>query len=245
MSDTRLEGGSRVSSWRAGTPRQRDGLAIWPRVGRGTGAVDLELEILELTETRARRTAPANADEVLFVLEGEGRATLDGVGMDLQPKDGLYLGPGRTLRLEGSTGAPLVLASSRTPAPGDAPSDASPPSGAALRARLAEQAVKTTGDRWYSVLVGKPHGSHRVTQFVGSIPPGRAPEHFHHYEESICILEGEGRMWSGSSSTPIARGHCIYLPKKQPHCLENTGVGPLVLMGVFYPSGSPAVRYDT
>lgn len=245
MSDTHLDGGSRVSQWRDGDPGELGGLKVWPRIGPDRGSVDLSLEILELAEARAHRTTPEAMDEVLFVLEGRGSAALDGDDFELEAGDGLYLPPGRQLRLQGSEGAPLVLASARTPAESTPGRTEPPPTGSGVRVRLADQAVETTGDRGYSVLVGKPQGSHRVTQFVGSIPPGRAPEHFHHYEELICILEGEGRMWSGASSTPIARGSCIYLPKRQPHCLENTGTGPLVLMGVFYPSGSPAVRYDT
>ena len=83
-----------------------------------------------------------------------------------------------------------------------------------------------------------------MTQFVGSIPPGRAPDHFHEYEEVLFILRGEGRMWAGTISTPIEFGSCIYLPRKQVHCVENTGAGELRLLGVFYPAGSPAVRYE-
>jgi len=83
-----------------------------------------------------------------------------------------------------------------------------------------------------------------VTQFVGFIPPGRAPDHFHEYEEVVCILEGQGRFWSGSSSAPVARGSCLYLPRGQPHCLENTGEAPLRIHGLFYPAGSPAIRFE-
>jgi mannose-6-phosphate isomerase-like protein (cupin superfamily) len=97
---------------------------------------------------------------------------------------------------------------------------------------------KLTGDRWYVELIEA-----EVTQFIGGIPPGRAPDHFHLYEEVICILDGEGIMHAGASSTPIAAGSCIFLPRKQRHCVENTGGGELRLLGVFYPAGSPAVRY--
>ena len=96
-----------------------------------------------------------------------------------------------------------------------------------------------TGDRWYRVLIES-----EVTQFVGSIPPGRAPDHFHEYEEVLFILQGEGRMHKGTSSTPVEPGSCIYLPPRQMHCVENTGAGELRLLGVFYPAGSPAVRYE-
>jgi mannose-6-phosphate isomerase-like protein (cupin superfamily) len=80
-------------------------------------------------------------------------------------------------------------------------------------------------------------GSAQVTQFVGSIPPGRAPDHFHLYEEVLFILKGEGRMWAGETNTPVVPGSCIYLPKGQVHCVENTGEGELRLLGVFYPAG--------
>jgi mannose-6-phosphate isomerase-like protein (cupin superfamily) len=101
-----------------------------------------------------------------------------------------------------------------------------------------------TADRWYRVLVDDEIGSEQVTQFVGSIPPGRAPDHFHEYEEVLFILCGEGRMWAGETNTPIGPGSCIYLPRRQVHCVENTGSGELRLLGVFYPAGSPAVRYE-
>ena len=100
-----------------------------------------------------------------------------------------------------------------------------------------------TGDRWYREVINEDAGSTQVTQFVGGIPPGRAPDHFHLYEEVICILGGEGIMHAGASSTPVNPGSCIFLPIRQRHCLENTGSGELRLLGVFYPAGSPAVRY--
>ena len=110
--------------------------------------------------------------------------------------------------------------------------------------RLADRQPQSTADRWYRVLVDDEIGSTQVTQFVGSIPPGRAPDHFHNYEEVLFILKGEGRMWAGQTNTPIAPGSCIFLPKGQVHCVENTGEGELRLLGVFYPAGSPSVRYD-
>ena len=110
--------------------------------------------------------------------------------------------------------------------------------------KLSDRRALPTADRWYRVLVDEEVGSEQVTQFVGSIPPGRAPDHFHEYEEVLFILRGEGRMWAGENNTPIGPCSCIYLPRRQVHCVENTGTGELRLLGVFYPAGSPAVRYD-
>ena len=110
--------------------------------------------------------------------------------------------------------------------------------------RLTDRAAIPTADRWYRVLVDDEVGSTEVTQFVGSITPGRAPDHFHQYEEVLFILRGEGRMWAGQTNTAIGPGSCVYLPRKQVHCVENTGTDELRLLGVFYPAGSPSVRYE-
>ena len=82
-----------------------------------------------------------------------------------------------------------------------------------------------------------------MTQFIGVMPPGRAPNHFHRYEEVLFILRGKGRLWAGETPVPIESGTYIFLPRAQPHCVENTGSDELRLLGVFYPAGSPAVRY--
>jgi mannose-6-phosphate isomerase-like protein (cupin superfamily) len=105
--------------------------------------------------------------------------------------------------------------------------------------RLEDAPIQKTGDRWYRELIQSA-----ITQFVGSIPPGRAPDHFHLYEEMLCILKGSGFLWAGKTKTPIAPGSCAYLPKRQVHCVENTTSDELRLLGVFYPAGSPAVRYS-
>ena len=108
---------------------------------------------------------------------------------------------------------------------------------------MRDRPVQRTGDRWYREVINADDGSTQVTQFVGGIPPGRAPDHYHLYEEVIVILDGTGAMWAGSSNTPIETGSCIFLPHGQVHCVENRGDGEMRLLGVFYPAGSPAVRY--
>ena len=152
-------------------------------------------------------------DEVLYVLEDN---------------EGIHVPARSEFVLQGE----MTIVSSRTP------SETRDPAAEASRVRLADQPIQKTGDRWYRELI-----QGETTQFVGSIPPGRAPDHFHLYEEVICILDGTGVMWTGAKSAPVERGSCIFLPSRQPHCLENTGRGELRLLGVFYPAGSPAVRY--
>jgi mannose-6-phosphate isomerase-like protein (cupin superfamily) len=177
---------------------------------------------------------------------------LDDKSFHVTADTGVYIRPHQTFAIDNPTTNPVVVISSRCPDPNRAQefvdrssvnpasrSDAPKPI-----VRLADRAPQSTADRWYRVLVDDEVGSQQVTQFVGSIPPGRAPDHFHAYEEVLFILKGEGRMWAGESNTPIGVGSCIFLPKGQIHCVENTGAGELRLLGVFYPAGSPSVRYD-
>jgi mannose-6-phosphate isomerase-like protein (cupin superfamily) len=183
--------------------------------------------------------------------EHSAKILIDGRSYELAANTGIYIRPGQTYSIDNPGLNPILIVSSRCPEPDAAPELVTPPTtpsdSTAPRpplVRLADRKAQPTADRWYRVLVDDELGSTNATQFVGSIPPGRAPDHFHHYEEVLFILKGEGRMWAGETNTPIAAGSCIYLPKGQVHCVENTGVGELRLLGVFYPAGSPSVRYD-
>jgi mannose-6-phosphate isomerase-like protein (cupin superfamily) len=193
-------------------------------------------------------------DEIIYVLQGAATILIDGCPYPVQPETGVYLRPGAILTVDNPNPEPFVLISSQCPEPLAAADTLPPfispqsPEIPSLQpppiVRLADCEAVPTADRWYRVLVDDGAGSTQVTQFVGSIPPGRAPDHFHNYEEVLFILRGVGRMWAGETHTPIASGSCIYLPKRQVHCVENTGDGELRLLGVFYPAGSPSVRYD-
>jgi mannose-6-phosphate isomerase-like protein (cupin superfamily) len=248
---SRLEGGCLVASLFEGEPSQHGALRVWPRFGRDRGTGALSLRILEFGQGTAPELANPACDEVSYVLSGEGVVSVDGHVERVSADTGFYLRPGARLRVDNWGRTPLVIASARCPDPGGdglagaAAESSVAPVGPRPFARLRDQRPETTGDRWYSVLVDDKLGSGQVTQFVGAIPPGRAPDHHHEYEEVLVILAGRGRMWAGETSAPIEAGSCIYLPRGQRHCVENSGDGELRLLGVFYPAGSPAVRYES
>ena len=100
-----------------------------------------------------------------------------------------------------------------------------------------------TGDRQFKLLVDRAFGCERVTQFIGVIPRSRTAQHHHPYEEAIYILEGCGLVWAGDESCEFVTGSSIYLPVGAKHSLENPHPEPVRLLGVFYPSGSPAANY--
>ena len=223
-----------------GAPEVVGSLKIWNRIGKATGADAISLRILEFEPGTSPELCSDEYDEVLYVLEGSCAIVIDGNAYQVGPETGVYVRPGQILSVENPGPEVVRVVSSQCPAePADA-SGQTPPI-----VKLADRRALPTADRWYRVLVDDEVGSKQVTQFVGSIPPGRAPDHFHEYEEVLFILRGEGRMWAGEDNTLIGPGSCVYLPRRQVHCVENTGTGELRLLGVFYPAGSPAVRYET
>jgi quercetin dioxygenase-like cupin family protein len=82
-----------------------------------------------------------------------------------------------------------------------------------------------------------------VTQFVGVIPPGRAPDHFHRYDEVVYVLEGSGTLHIGGETAELRPGASVHLPARLVHSLENAGDTEMLVLGVFRPAGSPAEAY--
>jgi mannose-6-phosphate isomerase-like protein (cupin superfamily) len=255
---------------REGEPNVNGTLRIWNQIGRATGAQAISLRILEFAPGTSPGLLNAESDEILYVLgswergrpvrtdDGDSRVSgqvrparllINDAPYEIDVDTGIYVRPGQSFAIENPAPDSLALVSCRCPEPESpqefvtTPSSESSPQRSPL-VRLADRPAQPTADRWYRVLVDDEVGSTQATQFVGSIPPGRAPDHFHQYEEVLFILQGQGRMWAGETSTPIEPGSCIYLPKGQVHCVENSGTGELRLLGVFYPAGSPSVRYD-
>ena len=192
----------------------------------------------------ARVEAAAGAGgELWYVIDGTGLLT-SGEGPDapIRRDTALWLPPGAHYRLAASGPGPLTLDSVTLPA-GPATGPAAPAGTARPRlSELVDCPVEVTGDRRFRVLFGPGHGCEAATQFVGEIPPGRAPLHSHTYDEVVLVLDGEGVLHAGPAEHPIAPGTCIHLTPGQRHCLENTGQGTLRVLGVFHPGGSPAAK---
>ena len=264
-----LEGGCRVSEMRESEPLIEGPLRIWNQIGRATGAQAISLRIMEFAPGLSPGIRNDDCDELLYVINSSSGADtnevstarvsgwinllIDGRTYRLRPDTGFYIRPGETFAVDNPGPNSIIIVSAQCPDPEcstqfvtpltSVPLDSEPASPLPL-VNLVDRPAHPTADRWYRVLVDNEVGSTQVTQFVGAIPPGRAPDHFHNYEEVLFVLKGEGRMWAGETNTPVAPGFCIYLPKGQVHCVENTGRDELRLLGVFYPAGSPSVRYD-
>jgi mannose-6-phosphate isomerase-like protein (cupin superfamily) len=251
--DVTLNKGCRVAGLRDGEPEVHGPLRTWTRFGPATGARALSLRILEIAPGLSPGIRNAACDEILYVIEGSGTVYLDGHAFGVGPDEGIHLRPGMSLALENPGPHPITVASARCPEGGPPaileaarirPGEGSsvPPPDAV--ARLIDRPSEVAPDgRSFQVLIDASGCGAPVTQFVGSIPPGRAPDHFHEYEEVLVVLQGRGRVWADRESAPIGPGSCVFLPRRLVHCVENLGEGRLRLLGVFYPSGSPARRF--
>jgi mannose-6-phosphate isomerase-like protein (cupin superfamily) len=194
---------------------------------------------VEVPAGASHTSAAGPGGELCFVIEGAGQlSSAPAPDRPVQPDTGLWLPPGTSYSLAAAGPGPLRLDSVLLPA--SAPG--AEPDGGPLLADLAAQPAEITGDRQFRVLFAPGQGCAAATQFVGEIPPGRAPFHSHTYDEVVLVLAGEGVLHMGDEDRPLAPGSCLHLAPGTPHCLENTGQSTLRVLGVFHPGGSPAAK---
>jgi mannose-6-phosphate isomerase-like protein (cupin superfamily) len=172
-------------------------------------------------------------DEVLYVLEGGGSLTIGGEAHELAPGCAAFVSRGTPWSVDEADGLLLLSVLVEEPLPTEA-------SHAVLS--HGERGVATAG-REFDLFAHPENGCASVTQFVGHIPVGRAPDHFHTYDEVGYILAGTGAFHVGDESAELRAGSCFHLPARLVHALENFGPGEMQVLGVFRPAGSPAEAY--
>jgi mannose-6-phosphate isomerase-like protein (cupin superfamily) len=205
------------------------------------GCEHLEQRILRFAPGRSRPRGGQTREEVLFVLSGTGELVLGGTVHPLRPETGAYVAPGQRYEVENAGPDELVVISVLA-LESDGERQTEPRS---ATVRLADQPPHPAGkDREFRYVVNEQTGCRTVTQFVGSIPPGRAKWHYHEYEEVAFILGGEGVLHIAGQKLPVAAGSCIHFPRLEPHILENVGDGPLRVLGVFHPAGDPSMAFN-
>jgi mannose-6-phosphate isomerase-like protein (cupin superfamily) len=175
--------------------------------------------------------------EVLYVVDGEGELLLGDQRHALAPEMGVFVAAGEQYAVENPGPGDLVALSVVT---------AGEPVAAAGRkvtVRYDDQPeLSASSERTYRYVINEDAGCADITQFVGLVQPSKAPMHSHPYDEVGYIIEGEGIAHIGGRSTPLRAGSCFHLPPDEIHCIENSGEGVMRILGVFYPSGSPASR---
>lgn len=190
------------------------------------------------------------AEEVLYVAGGEGQCHVNGFAYPFRPGAALFIPPGLVYCIENTGTENIRVVSSCCPEDPrrhvvDGPAPAA--SGEAPRLLVHEdhrEDIRAGQDRLFRYLVYTDLGCRQITQFAGWIPTGKAPFHYHTYEEGIFILEGRGIVHAGDESCEFGVGSSIYFPIGARHCVENSGTVTIKLLGAFYPSGSPGEAYE-
>jgi mannose-6-phosphate isomerase-like protein (cupin superfamily) len=212
----------------------------------GAGKSGLICTLAEIPPGGQHAATAGAGGELWFVIEGSGRLDLDGApGPALVPDRGLWIPAGAAYRLECGRAGGLRLDTVALPAAGPADRDARPAANGGdrpLSRDLRDCPAESTGDRQFGVLFGPGRDCAAATQFVGEIPPGRAPEHRHPYDEVVLILQGSGIAHLAGVDHELSAGTCLHLPPGLPHCLENTGPRVMRVLGVFHPADSPAAK---
>jgi quercetin dioxygenase-like cupin family protein len=172
----------------------------------------------------------AASDELLYVLEGSGRLSVGGETHAATRGTCAAVPAGTAWSAEADDELVVLSVLVHDPEPADGPSVVEVGGGDAQAA---------TAGREFTLGAECPS----VTQFVGAIPPGRAPDHFHRYDEVVYVLEGRGTLHIGGEKAELRPGAAVHLPARLVHSLENGGETPMLVLGVFRPAGSPAEAY--
>jgi quercetin dioxygenase-like cupin family protein len=221
-------------------------LTVLARTGTdGSGLIST----LAVVPPRRHHSGVAGAGgELWFVIEGSGSLTVGGAPAPALVADrGLWIPAGAAYELT-CTGTGIlrinfVALPGRTSWPaGGTIRPAADRAAAPLCRDLRDCPVHRTGDRKFRVLFGPGRDCSVATQFVGEIPPGRAPGHSHPYDEVVLVLRGTGVAHVAGARRELRVGSCLHLQPGQEHCLENTAQQTMGVLGVFHPADSPAAK---
>ncbi len=186
----------------------------------------------------------AEADSLLHVVTGSGSLLLERApAEDLGPGSAALILAGERAVVEPSA-AGLVLHQA-TVGP---EVDRHAPMGTReiVAAVEGKRAARASGARSFHVLFGPHNGSSRATLFAGYLPPGRAPWHYHLYDEIVWIPEGPGRLLrrDPDSKEVLGAGAAFRLHPREVHIVENSSADrDMTVIGIFTPAGSPAAAY--
>jgi mannose-6-phosphate isomerase-like protein (cupin superfamily) len=218
-----------------------DAAAVREVIDAAHGCPLFSLALLRAVRGRSAERRCGATEELLFVIGGHGRLIAADGEHELEPQTGALLRAGQRYELHNDGPEDLLLVAVALHEP--LPREAAPECHTSL-SRLADQVAQSaTADRKFRIVFDPDNGCPSATQFVGYIPVGAAPTHYHLYEEVIYVLEGDGVMHMNDAQTPLRAGSCIHLPARKLHTLANSGPGTMRVLGVFRPGGSPAEAF--
>jgi quercetin dioxygenase-like cupin family protein len=231
---------ARVGDTQTTTAETDDGFERWPLVPPERGS-ELALDALRIAPAADLSLTDPLHDTELFVHAGGGEVELNGASHGFSAIASVFIPCGIDARLTaGDEGAAAVRVTLGANVDLHAPMGES----AAVVALDTVEPGKATGARAFQVLHGPHNGSTRGTTFVGYIPPGKAPWHYHLYDEVLWVLRGTGRLHLGDTTEQLSAGSSFRLHAREVHIVENVDpVTELAILGIFTPAGSPSAAY--
>ena len=218
-----------------------------PSAALHVGPIDgsaLALEQLHLDQGGERIVEDAARDSLLYVASGSGTLALDGT-----EHRRCRLGARHSCSPASARRSRRPRGSSRSSATVGARTPTGTHRWAAVESRrrsTTEKPSRRPGARSFQLLFGPHNGSTRATLFAGFIPPGKAPWHYHLYDEIVWVPEGPGRLHLGDDTEELGPGSAFRLRPRQVHIVENASADrELTIIGVFTPAGSPSAAYLT
>jgi quercetin dioxygenase-like cupin family protein len=180
-------------------------------------------------------------DGLVYISGGSGSLALGGARETIAAGAACLVLAGEEALLEAAAGGLDVISATV-----GASADRHAPMGAREIVVSLDQAgsEKATGARSFQILFGPHNGSTRATLFAGFIPPGKAPWHYHLYDEIVWVPAGPGRLHIGDSTEELGVGSAFRLRPRQVHIVENLSAAEtMTVIGVFTPAGSPSAAY--
>jgi quercetin dioxygenase-like cupin family protein len=201
----------------------------------------IALEIRGVAAHSSVEVGETTGDTLLYVSAGSGTLSLDGREHALRPRSAGLVVAGETVTIQAGTELELVV----TTVGGDV--DLHAPMGPrdVVTSLDDADAQQATGARSFQILFGPHNGSTRATLFAGFIPPGKAPWHYHLYDEIVWVPEGPGRVHLAEGDEPLGAGAAFRLRPRQVHIVENESAAEMTIIGLFTPAGSPSAAYLT
>ena len=203
----------------------------------------LALELRTVDAGGTTTLGNGDSDTLVYVPDGSGSLVLGDQTGELAVRSAALVLAGEEATVTAATdGIELVVMSVGSNA------DRHAPMGerrlvASLDERGAQQA---TGARSFQVLFDATNGSTRATLFAGYIPPGRAPWHYHLYDEIVWVPDGPGRLHLGEEAEELGPGSAFRLRPREVHIVENeSSDDEMTIIGIFTPAGSPSAAYLT
>jgi quercetin dioxygenase-like cupin family protein len=181
------------------------------------------------------------ADTFVYAVAGIGSISLVGEHA-LAPRTAALVRAGEEAVVAADSGLDLVVLEA-----GDGVDLHAPMGRRAVTASLDEgDAQQATGARSFQILFDATNGSTRAALFAGFIPPGRAPWHYHLYDEIVWIPDGPGRLHLGDHVEDLGPGSAFRLRPREVHIVENASPdAEMTIIGLFTPAGSPSAAYLT